>query len=212
MTLLYIELNSVPSLRRVHLSCDSGISQKCLKQWSTRHIHYNDKHFHVCRNCIRKSISREGGKAGGRVAVESGQIKQLILTGASPSAREKAYSTMRKKGLRAFTSKVEDAVYEKCCEWFSEVKRWQYILRDDGKWCNIDLYIPLLNSYVEVDGMFWHGLDRPYDSLSPEIKKKYDHDRELDRYCLQAGIKLIRLTENEVKQGDWDLIRSKIET
>jgi len=211
MTVLYIELHRWPSCRRVHLQCDSQISEKCLRQWSTRHISYNEKSFHECRNCIRKTYASIGGKAGGKVAVESGQIDDLIKIAASPKVRKKAYRTARKKGSRAFTSKVEDAVFLRCQEWFGEVKRWIYIKRNDGKNCNVDLYIPLIDTYIEVDGRYWHGLDRPYDELSPEIKAKYDHDRLLDSYCQESEIRLVRLTDREVQKGDWSAIRSKLE-
>ncbi len=211
MTVLYTEPHKWPSLRRVHLKCDSQISPKCLIEWSTRHISYNEKNFHECRNCIRKTYASLGGKAGGKVAVESGQINELIRIAASPKVRKKAYRTARKKGSRAFTSKLEDAVFLRCQEWFGEVKRWKYIKRSDGKNCNVDLYIPSIETYVEVDGRYWHGLDRPYNELSPEIKAKYNHDRLLDEHCKNANLRLIRLTEDEVRKEDWESIRSKLE-
>ncbi len=212
MTALYIEPHKWPSLRRIRLKCDSQISSKCLIEWSTRHISYNEKSFHECRNCIRKKYASQGGKAGGRAAVESGQINELIRIAASPKVRKKAYRTARKKGSRAFTSKLEDDVFLHCQKWFGEVKRWQYIKRSDGKNCNVDLYIPSIETFVEVDGRYWHGLDRPYDELSLEIKAKYDHDRLLDEHCNKSGIRLIRLNEDEVRKGDWQSIRSKLES
>lgn len=213
MTLLYTELHRWPSCRRLHLQCDLSISKRCLQRWSTRHIEYSLRSDrHACRNCSISQFSSKGGKVSGKKAVESGQIEEFIRSAASPAAREKARSTARRKGKRAFTSKVEDAVYEKCVNWFGHVKRWQYIRRRDGKLCNVDMLIVDKNVYVEVDGSYWHGLDRPYHELSNEIRAKYDHDRLLDDHCKESGIRLIRVTDREVYASAWDSIRSRIES
>ena len=101
-------------------------------------------------------------------------------------------------------------MYEKCTEWFKDVKRWRYITRNDGKRYNVDIYISDIDTFVEVDGVYWHGLDRPYDQLGPEQRGKFDHDRQLDDHCRQANIRLVRITDLEVKKGDWDQIRQKL--
>ena len=211
MTLLYIQEDRNQSMRRVHLRCDSGISDKCLKTWSTRHLYYNvDKSTHVCRNCNRKQYASVAGKAAAEAGKTNGQIQQWIMAATSPEARDKARRTSRSKGRSAFTSKVEDAVYEKCLEWFTDVKRWHYITRSNGKRCSVDLYVPSNNTWIEVDGAYWHGLDRPYEQLGAEQRGKFDHDRLLDEHCRQANIRLVRVTDREVKAGMWDAIHQRI--
>lgn len=211
MTLLYIEENQHPSLRRAHLKCDDNSSEKCLNEWSTRHLYYNvEKSNHACRNCIRKRYASTAGKVAGRRAVESGQIKQFIQAAASPESRSKAQATSRAKGRRAFSSKVEDAVHAKCLEWFGEVRRWVYITRNDGKRASVDMFIPSISTYVEVDGSYWHGLDKPYEQLGDDQRKKFDNDRRLDEHCKQHGIRLVRIIDSEVFIGDWVAIQKRI--
>lgn len=59
---------------------------------------------------------------------------------------------------------------------------------------NIDIYVRTTNTYVEYDGVYYHGLDRPYDQLSPGIRKKYDRDRIVDAWFRERGIRLVRIT------------------
>ena len=211
MTLLYITDDPRPSCRRAVLKCDDGSSSKCLREWSTRHLYYNvERTHHVCRNCNRKRYASIGGKAAATVGKENGQIHSWIMAASSPAARNKARRTAQRKGRRAFSSKIEDKVYTKCCEWFGTVKRWRYITRDDGKRCSIDMYVPSIDTYIEVDGMYWHGLDRPYGQLTAEPRAKYDHDRRLDEYCQRAGLRLIRVTEQEVRAGEWVVIQQRL--
>lgn len=72
--------------------------------------------------------------------------------------------------------------------------------------CSIDMHIKPINTYVQFDGVYWHGLDRPYSLLKEEAKfsersrvilDKYDRDRMLDDYCASHGIRLVRVTDVE---------------
>ena len=213
MTLLYIQNDPRPSCRRAALKCDDASSNKCLREWSTRHLYYNiDKENHTCRNCIRKRYALAGGKAAAAVGKENGQIRRWIMAAATPEARNKAYATARAKGKRAFTSKAEDAVFERCVEWFGDVKRWRYITSDDGKRFNVDFYIPSIKTYVEVDGVYWHGLDRAYEELHPDQRSKFDRDRLLDEHCRHNQIRLVRILDIEVKDNRWSEIQRRIVT
>jgi hypothetical protein len=213
MTILYIKgsnaKSNAPVWNRIHLQCDDNISKVCLKEWSSKHINYNqNKATHSCRNCIRAKIARAGGLVGGKIAAETGQIRFAIDAAATPKARTKARKTMERKGKKQFTSKPENDVYEKCVEWFGRAKRWCFIYAH--KWMSIDLYIPSIDTYIEVDGVYWHGLDRSYEALSEVTKKKYDNDRLLDEHCRTNNIKLVRITDKEVLSEDWNKIYQRI--
>lgn len=54
----------------------------------------------------------------------------------------------------------------------------------------VDAYIPSLNLIVEADGNYWHTLDR--------VLKK---DKAENAYLRKCGYKLLRLTEEEIKNG-----------
>lgn len=72
------------------------------------------------------------------------------------------------------------------------------------------MFIPSINTYVEVDGSYWHGLDKPYEQLGVDQRKKFDNDRRLDEHCNQCGIRLVRITDSEVFIGDWGAIQKRI--
>jgi hypothetical protein len=80
----------------------------------------------------------------------------------------------------------------------------------------VDFYIQSLNTYVELDGVFWHGLDRPLEQVTNKgILKRYNEDRILDVYCLTEKIKLVRITDLEwnscVKRDDYSLVVNELE-
>lgn len=61
----------------------------------------------------------------------------------------------------------------------------------NNKFC-VDAYIPGMRLAIEADGDYWHNLDR--------IKKK---DRAERAYLEKCGYKLIRLTEQEIRNGSF---------
>ncbi len=56
----------------------------------------------------------------------------------------------------------------------------------------VDAYIPSLNLIIEADGNYWHSLER--------VKKK---DKAENAYLKKCGYKLLRLPENEIKDGSF---------
>ena len=67
----------------------------------------------------------------------------------------------------------------------------------------IDFYVKSCNTYVQLDGLYWHGLDRPYEQLctGPQ-KSKYDRDRLCDAYFTLKELRLIRITDRELKDDE----------
>jgi len=65
----------------------------------------------------------------------------------------------------------------------------QKIIND--KFC-VDIYILKSNLVIECDGTYWHGLDR--------IVKK---DKSENAYLSKCGYNLLRLTEDEIKNGNF---------
>lgn len=63
--------------------------------------------------------------------------------------------------------------------------------------CSVDVYVRSSDAFIQFDGVYYHGLDRPYDQLSPEIRRKYDRDRALDAHFERIGQRLIRITDLE---------------
>lgn len=56
----------------------------------------------------------------------------------------------------------------------------------------VDAYIPSLNLVIEADGKYWHSLD-----------KVVKRDRAKNAYLTKCGFKLLRLSEDEIKDGSF---------
>ena len=112
-------------------------------------------------------------------------------------------------------SKPEKDVALLLFDYYGQSNVKQQIILDHGgckPWL-IDFYIIPIDIYVEVDGMFWHGLDVPYDQLHPNQQKKFNDDRYQDEWFKLHNKCLIRITEDEVNMcrslNDWSSIISK---
>jgi hypothetical protein len=102
------------------------------------------------------------------------------------------------------TSAPERAFVEQLRVWFGAVESHRYV---DGFWT--DAYIPCINTYVQFDGEYYHGLDRPFDQLNESQRAKFDRDRRADAHFLERGLKLIRVTDREYRELPLDEIRRR---
>lgn len=73
---------------------------------------------------------------------------------------------------------------------------------------NIDFYIPEIDTYVQFDGAYWHGLDRPIDQIKNSASKrdqsiyaKWLLDREQDAWFSENRKCLIRITDVEFRKS-----------
>jgi very-short-patch-repair endonuclease len=131
-------------------------------------------------------------------------------------AGQKGYRTTAKRTGSWITSTPENLLVEWLRARFGiENVEHQVAVNHGGRkpWL-IDAYVKTLDVYVELDGEFWHGLDKPYDQLHPKGKKAYDRDREQDRWFLSQGMRLVRITDKEFlasqSSGDYAGIVSKL--
>jgi hypothetical protein len=112
-------------------------------------------------------------------------------------------NTMKGRGL--WISKSEDLFFEKLNDhYLNDIIRQKYL---KGVHRFIDFYIPSLDTYIQFDGSYWHGLDRPIEELknsdTPMDKKILNgwmKDRKLDEYCQEMNIKLIHITDDEFEE------------
>ena len=56
----------------------------------------------------------------------------------------------------------------------------------------MDAYIPSLNLIIEADGTYWHQMEH--------VKNK---DRAENAYLKKCGYKLLRLSEEEINNGNF---------
>jgi hypothetical protein len=113
---------------------------------------------------------------------------------------QKAHETKKQNGTYK-TSKIEDKFYEELIKIFGVENIERYILIFDRE---IDFYIKTTNTYIEFDGIYWHGLDRTIEQLQSShherdivILKHYHTDRTFDDYCKNNNIKLLRITDED---------------
>lgn len=111
-----------------------------------------------------------------------------------------------------WSSKAEIRFRDFLREHFSEVKH--------QKWINgwpIDFYISSIDTYVQFDGVYWHGLDRPIEVIRSSTKvrdraivAKWETDRQQDVWFSEQSRRLIRVTDLEFKREDRETLLKKI--
>lgn len=121
-------------------------------------------------------------------------------------------STNRQNGW--MISKPERLLFEYLCRQFSDVKQQVPVHHGTNKSWLIDVYVRDINTYVQLDGEFWHGLDRPYEELHPNGKKSYDADRQQDEWFRSHDMRLVRVTDKQLlacwRTNDWSSIAVKL--
>lgn len=68
----------------------------------------------------------------------------------------------------------------------------------------IDFYARSLDTYIQFDGTYWHGLDRPLNTImefkSPRDRVIYGHwltDNEQNEWFARNGVRLIRVRDTD---------------
>lgn len=117
---------------------------------------------------------------------------------ARTESRLKRAETIKALGLSG-TSKIEDEFFGILCLLFENVERFVIV----NGW-SIDFYVSSINTYVQLDGIYWHGLDRPIEvigelktSHDAVILKTYHRDAQQNVWFSEKGKKLIRITDKE---------------
>jgi very-short-patch-repair endonuclease len=111
--------------------------------------------------------------------------------------QKKCHQTKKANGSYG-KSKMEDQVFEILVELFENVIRQEPI----NGWA-IDFFLPDLDLYIQFDGNYYHGLDRPIEKIM-EFKTVTDKmiyrtrlkDQEQNKWFSENNIKLLRLTES----------------
>lgn len=114
----------------------------------------------------------------------------------SPEFQKQRHETLKQDGSYG-KSKFEDAVYAQLSLKFPDIQRQVYI----NGW-SIDLFIPEPPTYVQVDGMYWHGLDRPREVIEASsyprdevILSTLDRDKQQVEWFASQNMCLLRFTD-----------------
>lgn len=118
---------------------------------------------------------------------------------------ERGHATMKLRGSYG-KSKVEDAYYASLCETHG-VENVERQATPIGTHWPIDFYVKSIDTWIQFDGVYWHGLDRPLEIITKhqtkrdvQIHKKWLTDREQDKWFEERGLKLIRITDRQFIQ------------
>jgi hypothetical protein len=117
----------------------------------------------------------------------------------------KALETMKRNNSYR-KSAPEDAIYTILCDHFGvdDVERQKTM---NFRW-PIDFYVRSIDTYVQYDGKYWHGHDRPLEEIM-QFKKPRDHNiyrnmltaQKQTDWFKQQGLKLVRITDVIYEQG-----------
>ena len=129
----------------------------------------------------------------------------------TPEAHQRRHETMKRNGtygkktkpeakLETFlqsTFGIDNVIYQKF------IHRWP-----------IDFYVKSVDAYIQFDGVYWHGLDRTVEELAL-LKTKRDiniysrrhTDSEQNAWFKTNNLKLVRITDKEVKRGDFSKLK-----
>ena len=121
----------------------------------------------------------------------------------------KAHKTKKKNGTYA-SSRVERTFHERLGKLFSDVQTQVRVEHAGGIWL-VDFRVG--ETYLQLDGVYWHGLDRPIEVIRASTKPRdraiaraYDHDRQQDVWFARRNTRLIRITDRQAKTvSDVDL-------
>jgi hypothetical protein len=119
------------------------------------------------------------------------------------SAYKKSIETKKKNKTGTWSSKIEVIIKDALCEIFGKDDIQEQV-KLNNRW-TVDFYVMSQNLYLQVDGVYWHGLDRPIDIIK-EFKSSKDRrilqtfikDREQDQWAKTNNIKLFRITDEEI--------------
>lgn len=114
------------------------------------------------------------------------------------TAGQKGYRAMAQKG-RYKLSKPEIQLGDWLRSIFIDVESQFEIKLEGRKSWLIDYYVRDTDTYVQLDGVFWHGLNKPLEELVsfPRVLSQYNDDRDQDAWFLSRDLRLVRITDLE---------------
>lgn len=131
------------------------------------------------------------------------QSRALMSKVDQVNARQKRHATLKRLG-RYGKSMTEDHFYEILSHKFGESNIERQV--NLHVWL-IDFYIKSINTYVQFDGVYWHGLDRPIEEIAlhktlsdATIETTYKRDIEQNKWCAERGVRFVRITDREFKR------------
>jgi very-short-patch-repair endonuclease len=151
-----------------------------------------------------EAIAKRRATIKERFGVESVlALPEIHALANTPEKCRQRHLTMKANGTY-FTSKPEEALYQYLVARFQHVERQVVV----NQW-PIDFYVVDIDAYVQLDGAYWHGLDRPIEEIAQfktprdrTILRKFQIDREQDEWFRSTDRRLLRITDRQFARGE----------
>lgn len=136
--------------------------------------------------------------------------------GQAPGFFTRIHEARKASGAYARQSKTENEFHAVLMELFGEgdVERWKVV---NSHW-PIDFHLKSADVYVQFDGAYWHGLDRPLEQIRASTKPrdraiaaKWELDRRQEAWFAAHGMRLVRVTDAQFKQDPRECVRRVVE-
>jgi hypothetical protein len=119
------------------------------------------------------------------------------------SAYQKSLITKKLRGTKKLTSQVEEFVGKVLYDLYGKENVLTQV-RTTNRWV-FDFQILNLNLYVQVDGVYWHGLNRPLNTIKQlkstkdiSILKNIDKDTKQNQWAIDNNEIIVRFTDKEI--------------
>lgn len=152
------------------------------------------KRMNIWQDSVKRTIQFRYG------VQNSFQLEKTRHNCNSIESHTKRHATMKRNGSYR-KSKPEDELYEKLCAEHDTENVQRQVPVTGTRWL-IDFYVKSIDTYIQFDGVYWHGLDRPIEEIAKhrtkrdvQIHKKWLTDREQDEHFKSRGLRLIRITD-----------------
>lgn len=179
---------------------------RCGEEYRLKHRSVNDKALTFCsKTCLARSdVMLEQKKM---TCVERYGVPFVSQVG---DVKQKKHLTRKQNGTYGM-SYAEGRFYTFLCDHYgSDAVERQVIVNG---W-SIDFYIKSTKTWVQFDGVYWHGLMYAYSELTVGQRVVYDKDRAQDSWFLARGMQLVRITDTDLVEsetsGDWSKIETKL--
>lgn len=132
----------------------------------------------------------------------------------TPEFQAKRHATLMRNGVfKRQASRGEDEVFEALARVFPRTERHVRVHR----W-NIDFYIPELDTYINYNGVYWHGRDQSDAALQASMTRQSkiilgtkQRDRERAVWFAEQGMRLEIIWEDEREKAVAELLARKDE-
>lgn len=145
---------------------------------------------------------------------QSIRFKTLMIVNSKERCK-KSHQTMKRNGSYK-VSVPENKLFEILCQQFGydNVERQVFM---NSCW-PIDFYVkPPIDTYYQCDGVYWHGLNRRPEEIAKfkterdvNIFQKLITDKKQNEWFFKQNLRLVRITDNELKHFPIDFILKKL--